>query len=79
MHKKLDTLQGLRFLGFVMIFIHHSYWLVTKPAYFDMGGRGVEIFFILSGFLMAYNYCRSDFAYDVKSSFSYMLGKLKKL
>lgn len=75
---KLPAIQGLRFLGFLMIFINHSYWLVTKDKWFDFGARGVEIFFVLSGFLMAYHYGNKNVAYDLKSSIRYMLRKAKK-
>lgn len=34
--------------------------------------------FVLSGFLVAYNYQDADFAYDLKSSFKYMWSKLQK-
>ena len=38
----------------------------------------MEIFFVLSGYLVAYNYRNTEFAYDLKSSFLYMLSKAKK-
>lgn len=42
--EKLDSLQGLRFLGFFLIFLNHAGWLLWKTKYFDFGARGVEIF-----------------------------------
>lgn len=74
---KLPSIQGLRFLGFLMIFLNHSYWLFAKNKWFDFGARGVEIFFVLSGFLMAYHYGNKEVAYDLKSSIRYMLRKEK--
>lgn len=76
--EKLNSLQGLRFLGFLFIFLNHAGWLLWSNKYFDYGARGVEIFFVLSGYLVAYNYRNAEFDYDLRSSFLYMLSKAKK-
>lgn len=76
--EKLNSLQGLRFLGFLFIFLNHAGWLLWSNKYFDFGAHGVEIFFVLSGYLVAYNYRKAEFAYDLKSSFLYMLSKAQK-
>ena len=76
--QKLNSLQGLRFLGFLFIFLNHAGWLLWSNKYFDYGARGVEIFFVLSGYLIAYNYRNAEFDYDLRSSFLYMLSKAKK-
>lgn len=45
----MDSIQTLRFLACLCIFSHHCY-------IYDNVFWGVEIFFVLSGFLMAYSY-----------------------
>lgn len=50
--KKLDSLQAVRALAFLGIFLSH-----TGIKYFGTTGTwGVSVFFVLSGFLMVYNY-----------------------
>lgn len=49
MKKRMDSLQALRFLACLCIFSHHCY--ITSNVFW-----GVEIFFVLSGFLMVYSY-----------------------
>lgn len=49
MKKRMDSIQALRFLACLCIFSHHCY-------IYDNVFWGVEIFFVLSGFLMAYSY-----------------------
>lgn len=67
MKDKMLAIQGLRFLGFLLIFAIHSSWLVSPSRLFNYGGRGVEIFFVLSGYLMAYNFVGTTIPYDFKS------------
>lgn len=49
----INSVQGFRAIGFLMIFIHHAYSNV-RPSWPNLGVRGVELFFLLSGFLMIY-------------------------
>lgn len=49
MKKRMDSLQALRFLACLCVFCHHCY-ITTK------GFGSIEIFFVMSGFLMVYNY-----------------------
>jgi len=55
---KLDALTGLRFVAAGMIFLNHSYTLVDLPAWVmkPILAQGVALFFVLSGFVLAYNY-----------------------
>ncbi len=49
-------LQGLRAIAFIGIFLSHTEYKVFSP----LGGWGVSVFLILSGFLMIINYCNGD-------------------
>lgn len=55
---KLDQIQGMRALAILGIFICHTYvWLADDLeglAPFQLGGSGVIVFFMISGFLLAY-------------------------
>ena len=77
----LNNLQGLRFLAFILIYLNHAYGLISTGKIFDYGARGVELFFILSGYLIAYGFAnRNDVLVDSswKACFSYLKNKLKK-
>ena len=52
--EKLKTLAAIRTLGMLLIFIQHN-WGFLPFKVPDFGGRGVDLFFLLSGFLMMYN------------------------
>ena len=77
----LNNLQGLRFLAFILIYLNHAYGLISTGKIFDYGARGVELFFILSGYLIAYGFVSRNHG-NVDSSwkacFSYLINKLKK-
>lgn len=78
MHDKIVNIQGLRFIAFLLIFLIHSVHIAGYERLFDYGGRGVEIFFVLSGYLMAYNFSEIKITYNLKSSLKYMLQKVRK-
>lgn len=47
---KIGFVTGTPFSWFLSYFLNHAGWLLWKTKYFDFGARGVEIFFVLSGF-----------------------------
>lgn len=65
----LEALTGLRFFAALHVVLHH--YLITVPAYrqsappfvlrlMDAGPAAVTLFFVLSGFLLSYNYLQAD-------------------
>lgn len=75
---RLSGLQGLRFIAFLLIFLNHSFGYLGISKIFDFGARGVEIFFVLSGYLVAYNYGDREFDDSLKGCLSYAYKKVKK-
>jgi peptidoglycan/LPS O-acetylase OafA/YrhL len=63
---RIDTLDGFRFLAIISVILYHYYTLYIPPqnspslypyrssSYFRYGYLGVEFFFIISGFVIAY-------------------------
>ena len=77
----LNNLQGLRFLAFILIYLNHAYGLISTGKVFDYGARGVELFFVLSGYLIAYGFANKNNELvdsSWKACFSYLKNKLKK-
>lgn len=71
--KKLYVLQGLRAVAFFCVFLGHA-------GILEIAGVAVSIFFVLSGFLMTYNYYyRDPLSNELKSCFIFATKKIKKL
>ena len=66
----------MRVLAILMVFWNHSFFIVTAQKLY--GGRGVELFFLLSGFLMAFHYGNKALSSSWKDSAKYAWGKVKK-
>lgn len=64
--RPLDGLTALRMLPAVYVLAFHYgtmfFRLPALPAGLDLGYSGVSFFFMLSGFILAYNYASSDFS-----------------
>jgi peptidoglycan/LPS O-acetylase OafA/YrhL len=60
------SLTGLRFIAALYVFLFHMQirWPITNIPFlkgiFDQGAIGMSVFFVLSGFLLAYRYVGSD-------------------
>ena len=68
----LPALTGIRFLAALAVLCHHYFgWVVRVPWWVQrvalLGGAGVSLFFVLSGFILTWNY-RADFADGVRWS-----------
>ena len=75
--KRLNVLQSWRFLAFLTIFIHHCVGMVNIN--YGIAGLGVEFFFVLSGFMMAYNYWdKFDKKSTKKETWDFIVKKVKK-
>lgn len=75
--KKLVSLQALRALAFICVFLMHAgVKFIGRAGYF-----GVTVFFILSGFLLTMLYLESDrdLECSLKSNFGFAISKIKKL
>ena len=71
--QRLDTLQVVRAFAFLGIFTSHS------RLNSMLGAWGVCMFFVMSGFLMSYNYFDREIKFDLFSSIKFSWGKIKKL
>ncbi len=70
--KKLRSLQTVRTLAFISIFTSHVGITMLGPF-------GVSVFFVLSGFLMYYNYCDRELECSPKKNLVFAFNRIKRL
>ena len=70
---KIESLQALRALAFISIFLLHAHLYITKPRF------GVSIFIIMSGFLMMYRYSNKEMYVSVKDNFKLAINRIKNI
>lgn len=76
-NSKIEALQVVRCFSFLGVFLCHTGFDSMR----SLGGWGVSVFIILSGFLMSFNYCDKNRFVDfsVKSNFLFGIKKIMKL
>lgn len=72
---KILSLQAVRGIAFLSIFLCHA----GVPLFGACGAWGVSIFFVLSGFVMFYNYENREMGLSLKGSFLFSVKKIAKL
>ena len=70
---RINSLGILKIICFLLMFWHHSY--LSKPPV-DLGARVCEVFFVSSGFLVAYNHAYKTDNCSWKESYQYLKKKL---
>ena len=73
MIQKINSLQALRAIAFIGIFLSHAHAPIAWPA------LGVSIFFVLSGFLMFCSHCYENPKLSLKNNLAFSLNKIKRL
>ncbi len=75
---KLNGLAGLKFIAVLLMFYWHSELVSHISSAIDFGARCCEFLFVVSGFLVVYNYKRK-YNNIFKETVSYSIKKLVKI
>lgn len=77
--RKLKSLQGLRFLLFLPIFMIHACGAFSFPISPVYAKCSVTAFFVLSGFLAAWQHGATDEGCTLRDCFIFAWRKVKKI
>ncbi len=77
--KRFDAIQTLRFMCFLIVFAEHAgfYKVSGIPNFGEL--CIMSVFLMMSGFLMVFSYMDRDVPTDLRGSFRFSTGKIKKL
>ena len=72
-HKKIESLQALRAIAFIGIFLYHA----GSPVKWQT--LGVSVFFVMSGFLMMYKHEDDELAQGIRERLRFSLDRISRL
>lgn len=87
MRENLPALTSLRFFAAGAVIAHHfvpQYWpeIISNPSLASLVGEGfvgVTLFFVLSGFVLAYNYAESFRQLNAKACWSFYVARFARV
>lgn len=75
--ERINSFDFLRTVGMLMVFCGHV-WAILPFDLPDFGGRAVDLFFLLSGFLYTYNYYNKELKTTQRACVKFAYSHIKK-